>query len=145
LGKAAVRREGKDLTLLTWGLAHYKTVARGHDHKDPSALDKLVESGIDVELIDLRTLVPPDMATVLASVEKTGRLLVVHEDRVFAGLGSEIVRQTRERFADRIIASEILGMEPVSGIPQHQPTERAVTVNSEKIVEAGMRVMGQKS
>jgi 2-oxoisovalerate dehydrogenase E1 component len=85
------------------------------------------------------------MATVLASVEKTGRLLVVHEDRVFAGLGSEIVRQTRERFADRIIASEILGMEPVSGIPQHQPTERAVTVNSEKIVEAGMRVMGQKS
>src|SRR4029450_7940174 len=117
LGKAAIRKTGNDLTIVTWGLAHYQTM---------KVLGELEKKGIDAEVIDLRTLVPPDMETVLQSVRKTGRLLVIHQDRVFASLGREIQGQVYEAIGDRPLITKVLGMEPVPGIPQSKPMEDAV-------------------
>lgn len=79
IGSAAVRREGDDLTLVTWGGAAPRIAA---------ALDLLDD--ISVEVIDLRTISPWDRDTVLTSVRKTGRLLVVHDAVVEFGVGAEI-------------------------------------------------------
>lgn len=79
IGEAVVRREGTDLTLVTWGGAASRVQA---------ALDLVPD--ISVELIDLRTISPWDRNTVLSSVERTGRLLVVHDAVVDFGVGAEI-------------------------------------------------------
>jgi pyruvate dehydrogenase E1 component beta subunit len=89
LGKARVVRQGKDLTALAWG-AHVRTL------KD--AAQRLEAEGIaDVEIVDVRTLSPFDFETVIASVVKTGRAVVVHEAPRTCGFGAEISAQIMER------------------------------------------------
>jgi 2-oxoisovalerate dehydrogenase E1 component len=77
----------------------------------------LTQDGVDCELIDLRTIVPPDMDAVLASVRKTGRLLVVHEDRVFSSLGREIQGAVHEALGGEHVITRVLGQDAVPGIP----------------------------
>jgi len=88
LEKAAVVREGNDVTVVAWG-------AMLHEAK--AAVDNLAKEGIEAELIDLRTLWPLDIETVLASVAKTGRAVVVHEAARTLGLGAEIAALIQER------------------------------------------------
>jgi 2-oxoisovalerate dehydrogenase E1 component beta subunit len=78
LGRAVVVRNGVEATIVSWGTMVHVAVA---------AIDK---AGIDAEIIDLRTLVPLDLATIVASVEKTGRCIVVHEAPRTGGFGAEI-------------------------------------------------------
>lgn len=78
LGKAAIRREGNDVTILAYGtMVHV-------------ALAAVAETGIDAEVIDLRSLVPLDLETIAASVRKTGRCVVVHEATLTSGFGGEL-------------------------------------------------------
>lgn len=84
LGKARIVREGGDLTVLAYGTMVH--VARG----------VIEESGIDAELIDLRTLVPLDIETIVASVKKTGRCMVVHEATKTGGFGAELSALVQE-------------------------------------------------
>jgi 2-oxoisovalerate dehydrogenase E1 component beta subunit len=78
LGQAAVVRGGEDVTIVTWGtMVHVARAA-------------IEEAGIDAELIDLRTLVPLDLAAITASVEKTGRCVIVHEAPRTCGFGAEV-------------------------------------------------------
>ncbi len=88
LGKAAVVKEGKSLTIVTWGAMLYEAL---------DAAQKAAERGIDCEVIDLRTLWPLDIDTVIASVKKTGRVVVVHEAPKSCGLGAEIVSLINEK------------------------------------------------
>ena len=82
IGQAAIARAGTDATIVTYGL---------HRHLAVEAASELAASdGLDVEVIDLRTISPLDTATVLSSVEKTGRALVVHEDNRSFGVGAEV-------------------------------------------------------
>jgi 2-oxoisovalerate dehydrogenase E1 component beta subunit len=81
LGKAIVRREGRDLTIVTYAAMM---------HTSLEAADLLAKEGIEAEVIDLRTLLPLDRETLLASVKKTNKVLVVHEDTRTGGLGGEI-------------------------------------------------------
>jgi pyruvate dehydrogenase E1 component beta subunit len=83
LGQAAVAREGKDVTVVACGYARHKALEAAAQ----------LEGLISVEVIDPRTLVPLDLETILGSVAKTGRLLVVHEAPTRAGVGAEIVRR----------------------------------------------------
>lgn len=88
LGEAKVVREGKDITVVAWG-------AMLHEAK--IACDKAAEKGIDCELIDPRTLLPFDIETVIKSVKKTGRFVVVHEAAKTCGFGAEILAMVSEK------------------------------------------------
>lgn len=85
LGKAAIRREGKDVTVLAYGtMVHV-------------AMQGIIDSGVDAELIDLRSLVPLDIDTITASVAKTGRCVIMHEASRFCGYGAELSALVQER------------------------------------------------
>ncbi|MGI8707483.1 MAG: alpha-ketoacid dehydrogenase subunit beta [Actinomycetota bacterium] len=86
-GKAAVRREGSDLTCVAYGLMHHYSV---------EAAERLAKDGIDVEVIDLRSIYPLDMETVLTSVAKTNKVMIVYEDNKFLGVGAEVAAQIAE-------------------------------------------------
>jgi 2-oxoisovalerate dehydrogenase E1 component beta subunit len=88
LGKAATVREGKHLTIVTWGAMLYEAIA---------ASEEAAKNGIECEILDLRTLWPLDIAAIVASVKKTGRVLVVHEAPRTCGLGGEIVALITEK------------------------------------------------
>ena len=87
LGKGAIIREGKDVTLITWGLM----VSMGVE-----VAKKLEEEEISVEIIDLRTLIPLDLSTIFQSIQKTNKVLILHEAPLTCGFGSEIAAQIGE-------------------------------------------------
>jgi 2-oxoisovalerate dehydrogenase E1 component beta subunit len=90
IGIAAVRRPGADATLVTYGAMVQPSV---------EAADRLSKEGVEVEVIDLRTLLPYDKQTLFTSIEKTSRLLIVHEDVKTLGIGSELAAiVAEERF-----------------------------------------------
>jgi 2-oxoisovalerate dehydrogenase E1 component beta subunit len=86
-GKAVVRREGRDLTCVSYGLMHHLAV---------EAAERLARDGIEVEVIDLRSIFPLDIGTVLESVGKTNKVMVVYEDNKFLGVGAEVAAQIAE-------------------------------------------------
>jgi len=135
LGKAALRRAGKDLTIVTWGRCTLFCA---------EAVAKLAQEGVDCELLDMRTIVPPDMEAVLASVRKTGRLLVVHEDRVFSSLGREIQGAVHEAMRGEHVISRVLGQDAVPGIPSPVHVEEAIVVSPEKVHRAALEVMSER-
>jgi pyruvate/2-oxoglutarate/acetoin dehydrogenase E1 component len=133
LGKAARLQEGRDLTVVTWGRCTLFC---------QEAVQRLAaEDGVSVDLIDLRTIVPPDLPAVFESVGRTGRLLVVHEDRVFSSLGREIQGSVHEHFGERHVATRVLGQDPVPGIPQSVHLEDLLVVTPEKVVSAARQVL----
>ncbi|ELY50953.1 alpha-ketoacid dehydrogenase subunit beta [Natronolimnohabitans innermongolicus] len=81
LGEAAVRQEGEDLTVISWGAMMHQTL---------EAVENLADKGVDAEVIDLRTISPLDKETIVESVKKTGRCVVVHEAAKTGGFGAEI-------------------------------------------------------
>ena len=127
LGKAAVRREGTDVSLISYG----KTV-----HNCLAAADALAEQGKSADVIDLRSLKPLDEATVLASVQKTGRAVVVHEAAGPAGVGAEIAAI----LAEKAFASLKAPVVRVTGLDAPAaasfPLEAAYVPSVERIVAA---------
>ncbi|HEX2196845.1 MAG TPA: alpha-ketoacid dehydrogenase subunit beta, partial [Actinomycetota bacterium] len=87
-GKAVVRREGSDLTCVSYGLMHHYCV---------EAAERLSSEGLEVEVIDLRSIFPLDIDTVLESVSKTSKAMVVYEDNKFLGVGAEVAAQIAEK------------------------------------------------
>ena len=126
-GKAAVAREGKDVTVVALAAMVHKTLA---------ASEALAGEGLSVELIDPRTVAPLDTDTILASVAKTGRLLIVDEAFAPCGIGAEIAAQLADRGFDELDAP----IRRLNG--SHTPTpyspllESAVAPNPETIAEA---------
>src|SRR5690606_36358119 len=88
LGKAQVVKPGKAVTVIAWGAMLYEAL---------DAAQKAQEQGIDCEVIDLRTIWPLDIDTVIESVKKTGRVVVVHEAPKTCGFGSELVALINEK------------------------------------------------
>jgi 2-oxoisovalerate dehydrogenase E1 component beta subunit len=87
-GKAEVRREGTDLTCVSYGALHHHAL---------EAAGRLSGEGIEVEVIDLRSIYPLDMETVLSSVAKTNKVMIAYEDTKFLGVGAEVAAQIAER------------------------------------------------
>jgi len=87
LGKANVVREGSDVTILSYGLMVHTAV---------KAAEELEKNGVKAEVIDLRTLVPLDIDTILASVKKTNRVIIVQEAQKSAGIAAEVIAQINE-------------------------------------------------
>jgi 2-oxoisovalerate dehydrogenase E1 component beta subunit len=125
IGLADVARPGDDLTLVTYGL---------HRHLSLRAAEALAEEGYSVEVVDLRTISPLDRDTVLASVARTGRLLVVHEDNVSFGVGAEIAAiVAEEAFYDLDAPVRRLAMADVPALPFEVGLEAALTIDAEAI------------
>ena len=127
IGVAAVRREGSDATLITYGAM----VAPSLD-----AADRLAKEGVEVEVIDLRTLMPLDMAAVFRSVEKTSRAMIVHEDVKTLGIGAEISARLMEERFDSLDAPVMRVTYPDAHPPFSHVLEAANLPDAEKISAA---------
>ncbi|WP_017550000.1 alpha-ketoacid dehydrogenase subunit beta [Salinicoccus carnicancri] len=127
LGKADIKQEGTDATIVATAMMV---------HKSLEAANLLSEKGIDVEVVDPRTLVPFDTETVVESVKKTGRLLVVHEAVKFGGIGGEIASIVAESEAFDYLDYPIrrLGAAFVP-VPYNPVLEKASVPSVEEIVE----------
>ncbi len=108
IGKAAIRREGSDATIISYGRLMYDAL---------KAADALAEEDIDVEVIDLRSLAPLDMETLLTSVAKTKRAVVVHEAVRTCGAGAEIATRLHERLHGELIGPVRRVTAPDSSVP----------------------------
>jgi 2-oxoisovalerate dehydrogenase E1 component beta subunit len=128
LGKAAVTRPGTQLTIVAYGLmAHYAL----------EAADRVAEEGLSVEVVDLRTLRPLDKETLLDSVRKTGKCLIVYEDNRFGGYGAEVAAIVAEEAFDYLDGPVVRVAGPdVPGVPYNHVLEDWFMVNPEKIVDA---------
>lgn len=133
LGLADVKRQGSDVTIVSYSRTLLLALA---------AAEQLAKEGIDAEVIDLRSLVPLDRATVLASVRKTGRLVIAHEAHRFCGVGAEIAAMVYEEAGEALRAPVArVGAKDVP-IPVAPSLEQAVLPQEQDIVDAVQRVLG---
>jgi len=131
-GRARVRREGTDLTIVAFGTAVHFAL---------DAAATLAAEGTSVEVIDLRSLVPLDLETVLRSVRKTSRVLVAHEDKVHGGFGGEIAAQIQaEAFLDLDAPIGRVGS-TFTPVGFNRILERAILPSSEKVLQAARGVL----
>ncbi len=126
-GQADVKREGSDVTILTVSLMV---------HRSLDAAELLAEEGISVEVVDLRTLVPLDKETILNSVKKTHRVLVVDEDYKSFGMSGELIAIIAEEALDYLDAPPKRLAVPDVPIPYSRPLEQAVLPSVETIAQA---------
>jgi 2-oxoisovalerate dehydrogenase E1 component len=128
-GKAAVRLEGEDVTIVTWGNGVELCLA---------AAAALQQEGISAEVLDLRTLVPCDWAAIQSSLQKTGHLVVVHEDNETCGFGQAIIARatTDADFWDQLAARPQLVARPDTHIPFNPTLEAALLPSVEDVKEA---------
>lgn len=132
LGKAAIRREGTDLTLVTYGnnVAHCLEAA-----------DKLAEEGVSAEVIDLRSLVPLDEETILRSIAKTNRVVVVNEAPMTCGFAGEVVARINEKGFEYLDAPALRVTRLDTPVPWVKPLESFVLPSTDKVLEAARRVV----
>jgi len=126
-GVAAVRREGSDCTIVAWGRVTLEASA---------AAEQLAKEGVDVELIDPRTLVPLDLECILNSVRKTGRLIVVHEAVERGGFGGEIAALVQSQAWESLKGPVIRVTAANTPVPYSKPLEAAMIPRIEDIVSA---------
>lgn len=135
-GQAAVVREGRHVTIVTLSQMVHKALL---------AARTLHTQGIEAEVIDLRTLVPLDTETVLQSVGKTGRLLIVDEDYLSFGLSGEIAAVVAENMDRIALAAPVRRLAvPDVPIPYSRPLEQAVIPSVTRIVEACCELVDAK-
>ena len=128
IGPAAIRRPGRDLSIFAYGLMV---------HESLQAADALGKEGIEAEVVDVRTLRPLDTKTILASVERTNRALIVYEDNRFGGFGGEIAATIAEegfRYLDAP-PTRLAGPE-VPAVPFSHPFEEWFMISAPKIADA---------
>lgn len=131
-GQADIKREGSDVTIVaTANMVH---TAMG-------AAEKLAGEGISVEVVDPRTLYPLDMETIVASVKKTHRLVIVHEEVKFAGSGAEIAAQAAEDAFDYLDAPILRVAAPFCPVPFSPALEAAYIPSEQQIIDAVKKVM----
>jgi pyruvate dehydrogenase E1 component beta subunit len=133
LGSAAVRREGEDLTLISFSAA-VNTVLR--------AAEALAERGVSAEVVDLRSVQPVDWETVLGSVKKTRRAVVVQESIGFMGVGAEIAARIGRDAFGRLDAPVERVAAPFGHVPFSEPLETAYLPQVEDVLEAALPLVG---
>ena len=127
IGKAAVRREGRDVSVITYGAMVWTAL---------EAAKTLEAEGIDVEIIDLRTLFPMDETTVLESVAKTNKAILLHEATRTGGIGAEIAAVLSERCFEYLDGPLVRVTAPDTPVPYSPPLEEAFLPNAEKLCRA---------
>ena len=136
IGVADVKREGSDVTIVTY--------AQGV-HLALQAARQVARDGVEVEVVDLRTLKPFDIETVAASVQKTGRLVAVTEAARAGSMASEIVARVTDEVFDSLKAAPVRVAAADTPMPYAGPLERAVLPQVDDVVAAINRVVGKKA
>ena len=133
IGKADVKREGSDITLIAtmWMV-----------QKSLKAAEKLAEDGIDVEVVDLRTLNPIDKKTIIESIMKTHKAITISEDTKTAGMTAEVSAIIMEEAFDYLDAPVMRLAEPDTPIPFSPPLENHVIPNEELIIKTVKEIIG---
>jgi pyruvate dehydrogenase E1 component beta subunit len=133
LGQARVFREGEQVTVISWGSMIREALA---------AADQLDAEGISAEVIDVRSFVPFDAETVVASVEKTGRVVIVHEAVRTCGFGAEIIAQINEKALTALLAPviRVTGFDTVMPLPR---AEHLYLPNADRVVRAVRQVLAE--
>jgi 2-oxoisovalerate dehydrogenase E1 component beta subunit len=126
IGKASVFRQGRDLSIITYG-------AMVHAANDAAV--ELEKEGASVEIVDLRTLLPIDEETILASVRKTSKALVVHEATLTGGIGGEIAARITEKAFESLDGPVVRLAAPDTPVPYSAPLEEAFLPNKDKILD----------
>lgn len=131
LDKCFILRQGSDVTLISWGAMLHET---------NQAADRLQTQGISAEVIDVATLKPLDIETILDSVEKTGRCVIVHEAPKSGGVGAEIAAQIAEYALDSLLApiQRVAGFDMVVPYPK---MENYYLPSVDRIIKSVMKVM----
>jgi len=128
IGPAAIRREGSKVSCFAWGLMMHYCL---------EAAETVAGEGVDVEVVDLRTLRPLDSETIVRSVQKTGKAMVVHEDNLTGGFGAEISAVIAEHAFEYLDGPVVRVCAPdVPAMPFNKPQEDAFMPNPGKIAEA---------
>jgi 2-oxoisovalerate dehydrogenase E1 component beta subunit len=133
IGKARIHREGRDLSVITWGAMVYTA---------DEAAQQLADDGVSVEIVDLRSILPWDKKAVLASAEKTAKVLVLHEDTRTAGFGAEIVATIAEEAFESLDAPIKRIAAPDTPVPFSPPLEKAYIPQVDDVV-AGLRELAE--
>jgi 2-oxoisovalerate dehydrogenase E1 component beta subunit len=129
-GEARVHREGDDVTVVTWGAMVYTA---------SEAADKVAEAdGVSTEILDLRTIIPWDRKAVLASVEKTSKVIVLHEDTMTGGFGAEIAATIAAEAFEHLDAPVKRIAAPDAPVPFSPPLEKAFIPQVDDVV-AGLK------
>jgi len=131
IGEAATRREGADITLVTYGAMVLPAL---------EAAEQLAKEGVEVEVIDLRTLLPYDKAAIFRSLEKTSRALIVHEDVKTLGIGAELSAVIMEERFDVLDAPVLRVTYPDTHCAFSHVLEGANLPNANKIMDAVRRL-----
>ena len=131
-GKAKIRREGRDLSIITYG----NTV-----HFSLEAAEALSKEGYEIEVLDLRSLNPLDYDAIVKTVSKTHRALVVHEDKVFAGFGGELVGVINERAFEYLDAPVKRVGSTFTPVGFNRILERAILPDMNKILTAARELL----
>jgi pyruvate dehydrogenase E1 component beta subunit len=132
IGKAKIVREGKDVTLISY--SRMLTFCR-------EAADELAKKGISVEVIDLRTIKPLDIATIASSIRKTHRCVIVEEGHIFAGISAEIGFQIMEHCFDELDAPLVRVCQRETPMPYSKVLERETIPNKGRILTALQEVL----
>lgn len=133
-GSARLRREGGDLSIIAWGTPIHFCLRVANKLAD--------ERGIHADVLDLRSLNPLDTEAILATVRKTGKLLIVHEHPLFGGFGGEIASIAAERAFSHLDAPIMRVASKNSPVPFSRILERAVLIQEEEIMEAAVKLAG---
>ncbi|MCM3768661.1 alpha-ketoacid dehydrogenase subunit beta [Neobacillus niacini] len=131
LGKADIKREGTDLTIITYGAMV---------HESLKAADELAKEGHSVEVVDLRTISPLDIDTIIASVEKTGRAIVVQEAQKMAGVAANVVAEINDRAILSLEAPVLRVAAPDTVYPFSQ-AESVWLPNYKDVIETAKKVL----
>ncbi|OGT59040.1 MAG: 2-oxoisovalerate dehydrogenase [Gammaproteobacteria bacterium RIFCSPHIGHO2_12_FULL_42_10] len=132
LDQCFVLSEGDDVTVITWGAMVKEVLSVG---------SRLKEEGVNIEIIDVATLKPLDMVTILASVEKTGRCVIVHEAALTGGIGADIVAQIAEKalFSLKAPPIRVTGFDTIVPYARmekyYMPTEKRITTAIHQLME----------
>ena len=127
IGVADVRRQGDDITVITYGAMVYESM---------TAAEQIAREGVEVEVVDLRSLKPLDRETVLASARKTGKIAIVHEAYRSCGMGGELAALIAGEAFEWLDAPLVRIAAPDTPVPYSPPLEDAFRPNAQKILEA---------
>jgi 2-oxoisovalerate dehydrogenase E1 component beta subunit len=126
LGKAKLVRKGRDLSIITYGAMVWVAL---------SAAEKLAEEGIEIEILDLRTLAPLDRDAICDTAKKTSKALLLHEDTQTGGLAGELAATLTERVWEYLDGPIVRVTAPDTPVPFSAPLEDAFLPNAEKVIE----------